>query len=329
MLLAASFVLLAPCARADAEADAKDLFARGRELRVKGSCAQAVPVFKKAHDVFPAGLGSLRNVAECEEELHHFASARRAWLDLKRALVISPDPKYQGWDTEAQAAATRLAPLVATLTIDVVSEKDGHELPRAEIAGLTVRVNDEPLASDLLGTPLERDPGAYTVQVAQPPPGARAEGKVTLAQGDTRKLTLRLAPMPVAHAEPPGTPPPVTEDPNAGRRLAGYVTLGVGALSLAGAGISFVVRQSAKDSLDSACSAHTGCDPSLQSTVDRGHLAATLTNVFLGLGVVATGAGVALVLTSPNGAASRPQTGLTLRPMLGRAQGITAEWSLP
>ena len=90
---------IAPAANASPESEAKDLFARGRDLRATNDCGSAAPLFRKAWTVYPQGLGSLRNLAECEEQLGNFASSRRAWLDLKRALVIAPsDPKYEGWD---------------------------------------------------------------------------------------------------------------------------------------------------------------------------------------------------------------------------------------
>src|SRR5437867_2115144 len=95
--------LTAPPALASPETDAKDLFARGRELRANNDCGSAAPLFRKAWTVYPQGLGSLRNLAECEEQLGHFASSRRAWLDLKRALITAPnDPKYDGWDKDSE-----------------------------------------------------------------------------------------------------------------------------------------------------------------------------------------------------------------------------------
>jgi hypothetical protein len=85
-------LVLYPCTSyADADADAQDLFVRARDLRAKNDCAGAVPLFRKANDLAPARLGSLRNVAECEETLGHFASARRAWLELGRGLLVTKE----------------------------------------------------------------------------------------------------------------------------------------------------------------------------------------------------------------------------------------------
>src|SRR5690349_12017541 len=106
-------------AHADSESDAKDLFQRGRDKRQQGDCNGATVLFRKAIKIYPNGLGSIRNLAECEEQLGHFASSRRAWLDLKRAMITAPnDPKYDGWDKDADDAATRLAPKVATVIVD-------------------------------------------------------------------------------------------------------------------------------------------------------------------------------------------------------------------
>src|ERR1700722_14257937 len=117
--LCAAFALTAAPARADPVADAKDLFSRGRDFHNQGDCNSAVGLFRKAYELYPQGLGSLRNLAECDEQLGHFASSRREWLDLKRALLGNGDHKYDGWTQDADQAAARLAPKLATLTLDV------------------------------------------------------------------------------------------------------------------------------------------------------------------------------------------------------------------
>lgn len=94
-------------------------------------------------------------------------------------------------------------------------------------------------------------------------------------------------------------PPPLPEDTGHGRRLAGWLSLGVGGASLVGAGISLLVRQSALTDVNGPCGNHHHCDPSLQSTVDRGRVASTLTNVFGIIENFGVGTGVALIMTSP------------------------------
>ena len=138
LVLASS--LAAPVVQAD-PVDAKNLFAQARGLRLQGQCASALPLFRRAYDVYPAGLGSLRNIAECEEELGHFASARRAWLDLQRTLSTNAEAKYEDWDQDAALAAARLASKVATLTIEVHAVTESGK--PAQATGIHVSVNGE------------------------------------------------------------------------------------------------------------------------------------------------------------------------------------------
>jgi PEGA domain-containing protein len=317
----------APTARADAESDAKDLFARARDLRNKGDCAGAVPLFRKAYKVYPNGLGSLRNVAECEEQIGHWASSRRAWLDIKRALVtMAPDPKYEGWEKDAQDAATRLQPKVATVYVDVIVKSPQGEGPATEKSGVEVFVNGENLGTNLVGTPLERDPGNYKVRV-QAKYATPVETDVALSAGDSKHVTLRLVENPPATptAEQPGAQ--IDVDTGKGKRTAGIVLIGVGAAALIGSGVTFLIRNGAKSDLDDKCPNHTGCSPDLQSTVDKGKLMSTLTTILFPVGLVAAGTGVGLFIWGSNSKETAPPPGtaknLTIRPGLG---SVDATW---
>lgn len=280
LVLAAS--AWAPRARADAESDAKDLFERGRTLRTAGDCASAVPLFHKAYDVYSNGLGSLRNAAECEESLGRWASARRSWLELKRATIFAHDAKYQGWDADADAADKRLAPKVAHLRVDV--DTGG----RAD-ARVAVTLNGEPLARDLVGTVLDRDPGRYVVRADAG--GAPAEVAVDLGTGESRVVRLDVAtqgaPVVIRVVRP--------ETQGSALTPAGWVTLSVGLVALAGMGVAIGVRQDALSTLDAECPQHVGCSPNLASTVSRGQAASTAaTALAVGGGIVA-GAGLLLI----------------------------------
>jgi len=317
-------------ARADPASDAKDLFARGRDLRAAGDCNGAVGLFRKASELFPGGLGSLRNLAECEEQLGHFASSRRAWLDLKRSLVTEDAHKYEGWSQDADLAAARLAPKVARVTIDVnVVRPDGSTAdPRA----IDVTLDGEPLALALLGTPLDRDPGRHVVRAA----GARVHDPqqkvIDLAAGAASRVALRVVVTPdkvdpndVVPVAPPGSGATAPADDDASRaratrRTVGWIAVGVGGAALVGAGISLAFRQSALSDVNS-CQGYQNCDPALKSTVSRGQTASVLFDVLGPVGLVCVGGGIALVLTNGSG----PQTSsLVITPHLG---GASAAWS--
>jgi hypothetical protein len=289
-------------ARADAESDAKDLFARARELRTNNDCGSAVPLFRKAHAIYPKGLGSLRNVAECEETLGRFASARRAWLDIKRALItMAQDPKYDGWDKDANDAAARLQPKIATVFVEVIVTSPQGEIPASDRSGVDVFVNGENLGAQLVSAPIERDPGRYRIR-AQTEHAQPVETEVTLVAGDTKRLTLRLV------KTPPAGPvaAPETVDTGSGKRTAGWVLVGVGGAALVGSGITFLLRQGAKSDLESACPGYESgpCPASSRGAVtdatDTGTTMSTLTSILLPVGLVSAAAGVGLLIWGNN-----------------------------
>jgi hypothetical protein len=316
LAVAGAALTAAGMAGADPMADAKDLFTRGRELRTHGDCANAATMFRKAYDLYPAALGSLRNLAECQEALGRYASARRAWVDLKRALLTNADRKYEGWDKDAEVAAVRLEPLLSTLTIDVVAVT-----PRGETASMDaveVTLDGERLAPAQVGTALERDPGRHVVRVE----GERVspqERALDLASGNAERLSFRVvvrdrvAPAMLPPVNAPATPPGADRanvPPGAGMRLApretggdskrtwGWLATGVGAASLVGAGVSLAVRQAALSDLDGKCLSHQACDPTLAPTVSRGQTASTLVSVLGIVGGVGLAGGIVLLATS-------------------------------
>lgn len=313
-------------AHADPIADAKDLFARGRELRTHGDCAGAVALFRKAYTLYPAGLGSLRNIAECEEQIGHYASSRRAWLELKRALLTENDPKYAGWSQDAEQAAARLEPKLATLTVDVTARTpEGTAAPLREVE---VTLNGEELPAALLGTPLERDPGHYVVRAAGPNVQAPQESAVDLTAGVTRRASLTVVVSPPGPADPipdAGRPLPVSAPPEetsgSSKRTAAWIAIGVGAASLVAMGVSLGVRQAALDDLDAACGSHRNCSPDLRSTVSRGQTASTLVTVFSVVGGVALTSGLVLLATSYG---HGQQAALLLQPAMG---GVSGRWT--
>lgn len=300
MLLSASIALSSLPAWASNEDDAKDLFTRGRELRGKGDCGGAIPLFKKAHELYPQGLGSMRNLAECEEQVGKFASARRDWLDLKRALLVNKDAKYDGWDADADAAAARLAPKVARLTVAVSVKSEAGTGPMTPEMGLRVLVNGEAVDPKLVDTALDRDPGTYAVRVE----GGRevVQKSVTLGAGEQKTLDL-VVELPEAKPEKTESPqgPVVTPQPStssgSGLKTAGYVSLGIGGVALIATGVMFAVRQGALSDLKNDCPGYSSgfcTNASAKDASDRGKTASTLINVFGALAVVGLGVGITL-----------------------------------
>ncbi len=310
--------MLVPCAaHADAVADAKELFAQGRELRGRGDCANALPLFRRANAIYPAGLGSLRNLAECEELLGQFAAARGTWRDLERDLLQNSEPKYAGWSEDAEQGAARLASKVATLTVELTGTTQAGKSGRTD--DVEVTLNGESVSPGLLGTEIDRDPGRYLVRVTGSPAGFVREQWVDLSAGETKRVIVDVSSMPGGSVRGPAD--------GTARRAAAWVAIGIGAAGLVGAGVSLLVRQTAINTLhDDGCPDVGGnlmCNgPStsaLESTADRGQVASTLVNVFAAVGAVGLAGGLVLLATSPSRSAT--QTALVLSPSGVAAMG--------
>jgi hypothetical protein len=311
-------VLLDSVAHADSvPPEAQAIFDHGRTLRLQGDCQNALPLFRRAQEVYPNGLGSLRNIAECEEAMGHLARAQTAWLELERALHLTKEARYSGWTDDAAQAATRLAPKLGTLTIQIhFGTPGGGANGRSVAPDVEVSVNGERLDPSLLGTPLSRDPGHYIVRAVSRAGVAAREDAVDLSAGEAKEVDVHLS------AAVPDRAPIEPESRGArARDAAMWVAFGLGAASLVGAAVAEGERQAAlgdRSDFLNACgtagSATAMCNaPSAQSIRDRGNTAATWENVLFAAGAAGVATGVVIYALGHH--ASRSFSGEASRPV--------------
>jgi hypothetical protein len=299
----AALVLILSVASPVRADDGETFFAQGRTLRSQGKCAEAIVAFRRALELKPQGLGALRNVAECEEALGQLASARASYWSLRRAVLQANEPKYEGWDRDADQAYRRLENKVAHLTVRLV----GIAPERA-----VVSIDGKPLDPRLVGVELERDLGAYTIEATYGGATPVTE-KRTLAAGAHEVVTLRI-PAPSPGEARSGTAPgdavregaPPRAAGSRPLRVAGIAAVTLGALGAVGLGISVAVRQDALSAF-SGCPGYMGCDPGLRGELSKGQVASTLAFVFGTVAIAGLGAGIPLLVVdsrtpAPSGA---------------------------
>jgi hypothetical protein len=283
-------------ARAD---DSEAFFAQGRALRAEDKCGEAVVAFRRALDLKPQGLGSLRNIAECEEALGQFASARTDWWSLRRAVLQSNEPKYQGWEKDAEDAYRRLEPKVARLTVRL----GGVSPERARVS-----IDGKPLDPRLVGVELERDLGPHVIEVTYDGAAPLVERR-TLVAGSHEVVTLTI-PAPLVSAEPVTKP---TQN-RARLRAAGIASLVVGGAGLVGLGAAIGVRQSALSSFDVCAPSYQGCPSNLRGEQSKGQTASTLVNVFTVVAIAGIGVGVPLLVVGSRKSEAPATTAITVVP---------------
>jgi hypothetical protein len=294
-VIAATCIAVVPGEAHAGETESHSLFVEGRELRKNGKCAEAITAFRRALDTYPEGLGALRNVAECEEELGRFASARRSYWDLRLAALQSPETKYAGWDKEAEEAHTRLAAKVAKVTVSFKGTRPDD---------LVIQFNGRTFDPRLLGVEIEQDNGPLEV-AASYGAGPPVTKKVVVATAGRHAIEFDVSELKKGKTT---TPPGGERGSSDAMKIGGIVALGIGGAGLVGTGVAIAMRQSALSDLETDCPDYETqtCPARTADIKDRGTTAALLTNIFAATAIVGAGVGVTLLVLAPS---DDPETG--------------------
>jgi hypothetical protein len=283
---------LASAQSTDAPA-AEELFLRGREAARVGDYQSACPRFKESYELEPA-VGTLLNLAICEQELGQLAMA---WQHLRqvRERLSSTDPRVSV--TEARLAEVERRLPRVSIRLDqravknTIVERDGLALGPAS-----------------LGVALPLDPGPHDIVVKAPGRAARRYHFV-LAEGEQRELVVapgeiehRMSQASAVGARAQGDPPSADTDQPAGtddkRRNVGIAALIIGgaALAVTAVGAGVVLHSKGvveRECADGECTSKDGVD-----AAERGKLASLVSTAAFVVGVLASGTGAWLVVTS-------------------------------
>jgi hypothetical protein len=283
----------------------ESLFQDGRRLMKSRDFAQACAKFEESLRLDPAA-GTLLNLADCEEQLGHTASAWQHWRAAADQLPMG-DKRRNTAVGRATALEKGLARLTVTLgpsaPTDAVVKRDGVVLGAAS-----------------LGLALPVDPGHHVVVVSATGRENR-ETEVTLHAKEQRTLVVEAgdATSGGASAEAGKSSNVSAASPSSGKTspgesdahatvstsserhtpIASYALLGVGALGV-GAGTYFgLAALSARKDASAACptagSSHR-CSAGASGALDRDKRYSLLADISFGVGIVAAGAGVYFLL---------------------------------
>jgi hypothetical protein len=292
---------------------AESLFRDAQTRLAAGDVPAACDLFARSQRV-EAALGTLLNLAACHERDGKTATA---WTEFQNAIGWAVRTGDHAREQYARAHATSLDAKLHRVVIEVTEPTEGMQ----------VRLDQAPLPREALGTAIPLDPGEHSIEVA-------ASGKAPWVRkinlgpaAGTDRIEVKFEPLTSPASEPPAAPPPPAAaaptprtDPEAwqvpsttasddaranashptnGKRVAGYVVGGVGAVGVGAAvalGVAMAGHTSDRDAL---CPPGSLCGN--QQALDEDH-AARLDQQWMfiagGAGIAALATGVYLILTS-------------------------------
>jgi len=277
---------------------AEALFRQGREAMKRGDFNEASVKLGESQRLDPA-VGTLLNLAECEEKTGHVASA---WQHYQEAVdqLSSTDPRH----AVASRGVNRLEKRVPRVTIQIA---------KGTPADVTVVRDGVRLGSASLGTALPVDPGSHEIIVSAP---NYSEKRFAFHVDENETKTVEVTVGDPAHSEATPKPSghesdvaqPAARQPTRDERSSGsstQSTLGyvVGGLGLIGVGAGAYFALDAKSKDDQALDYCSGTSCSDQRGVDltnESRDAARFSAIAFVAGGAAVATGLVLVLTAPS-----------------------------
>ena len=321
--------LVAPAAlaqdqpQAENVAAARSLGLQGIKMADAGDCKGAIEKLSRAESLYHAP-SILARLGECQVQVGQIVLGTENLNRVVREQLAPNAPKaFKDAQERAKSVLNTALPKIARLTVRV-DPPDAK--PQVTVAGA-------PIPPALIGAERPTDPGTHEVVVTAPG-YLEQKTSVTLAEGGTQEIAVKLEKDPNAAAAPT-TPPPTTaplvpapsegppaDKPKKSNTLA-YVALGVGGAGLAIGGITGFLALGKKGDLQGCVDEK--CPTNQSSKLNSAKSMATVSTVSFAVGFVGVGVGVVLLLTGSSNSAAlgKPRVakyeakGLRVEPWLG------------
>ena len=274
-------------------AAAEVLFQEGRDALQSGNLPVACAKFRESERLDP-GVGTLMNLADCEEKIGRLASAWERWREAIDTMGQSDERL-----SYARGRSSALDRRVPRLTITIAgADGDATRVSR----------DDVELGSASFGSPLPVDPGAHVVRVTAHG-HAESQVVVTLAEGERKSIEVKPGPRlvsPVVSAAAPD----VSTAASRPRRTWGWISMAAGAAGVAGAVTTGLLMAREKNTIEDHCGQDHICDNVGYDAAQAGQKLLIPNVVLWGLGATGVGVGAYLLLSSSE---AKTNTALTVR----------------
>lgn len=270
---------------------AEALFTAGRADVQRGDFASACPKFAESQRLDPA-VGTLINLADCEEQLGHLARAWQLWREAVERL--SADDARRPVVVERATAIDKRVP---RLTVRLARSLT----PPDPALGLSIRRDDVEVPSRLADVPLPVDPGDHVISLSAVG-HLPSRYPIKIAEGASETVVLELGPK-----DPSVTPPAATNAGDAAIATPkktgesstpwlGYGLLGAGAVGVGLGAVTGLVAIDKKKEQEDNCFPITVCNETGSSAARAGSTFATVSTVSFVAGGALALAGLYFVL---------------------------------
>lgn len=266
---------------ASAKATARELFHRAGERMRAGDYAAAADLYGRSDATFAAPTAVLGQ-ARALVKLGKLLTAAERYNDVIQAdLGLEPSKAFVDAVKAARSERELIMPRVPALLITLDGEAE-------------VQLDGEALPREALGVERLVNPGDHVVSAHR-----RGEvlttREITVAEGQVLDVPLSV---------PAPSQPPSTEDDDgpsgAAQTITGYALIGVGGAALVAFAVTSGLYLDAKGTVDDECDEDNLCSPEGLDAVDRARMVGTVNTASLVIALVASGAGLTLVLTAPD-----------------------------
>jgi hypothetical protein len=279
-------------ARAGDKAQAESLFREGKKLLAAGKLSEACAKFAASQEQDPAP-GTLLNLGKCHEGLGKHATA---WNEYKQAEALARDMGRAEQEALALERVKAVEPKLSRLRVNP---------PRPSPDGLVVKRDGERIAESSLGQAVPVDAGSFTIEASAPGYEVWRQQVEVGPDADQKSVQVpALSPIRRTEAAPrpsAATSQDVAADTgSSSKRTIGWALIGVGGAAVVVGGVlGFMVIQQANDAEDdpSLCPNKT-CTAEGRKEIDSAETKATISTIAVGVGFVAVGAGLYLLMTS-------------------------------
>jgi hypothetical protein len=300
--LASSMIPLAAIAAPKAGVSDEDrkkaieFYKQGQAFQEAGKWEEALGKFEEVAKIVMTP-GTRFNIALCKENLGRLLEALDDYSAAERDAKAE---KKAETEKKAHDGAEALKPRIPKLVLKVPSGLDG----------LAITLDGKPI--DPANLELSVDPGKHKIE-ASAEKRVPFSAEITVAEKESKEVKVRLPEQPKDEAPKDETPkdetPPKEEPSSRKVPTVAYIVGGAGAASLVVGGVFYLLRSSAKSTLDKNCDSTTlVCPADQQSNIDSGKRSTLLGNIFMVVGVVGIGTGITLWATAPKSAAAAPKS---------------------